>query len=167
MAYTPTSHKIGIQGIAVTSTVQNHPLGTIINAADPVYGEGEFIYLQGAANTVVGSVVAYNQAAGSSNGVEYGTTTLTVLASKGPVVVAMSANVANQFGWYQVVGCAQVLTSVATAVNVPVYATATAGQVSAAVTAGAKIDGMLFTVATAGNALGTAQIDGPSLNNNG
>ena len=165
--YTPTTPKLGIQGIAVSSAVLNHPLGTIINASDPVYGEGEFIYLQGAANTAIGSLVAFNQAAGATNGVEYGSTTLTVLATKGPLAVAMSANLANQFGWYQVVGCALVLTSVATAVNVPIYATATAGQVSAAVTAGAKVDGLMLTVATAGAALGQAQIDGPSLNNNG
>ncbi len=60
MAYIITSGVAGAQPIATTSTVKNHPLGKIVTAVDPVYGEGEFIYLLGVGSTVVGSAVSYN-----------------------------------------------------------------------------------------------------------
>lgn len=94
------SNLAGAQAIATTSTDQKHVLGTIVRATDPVYGEGEFIYLLGVASTVVGSVVTYDAA-----------TYQTVLSAVGgniprPIAVAMSANVASQYGWYQVSGVA-------------------------------------------------------------
>ena len=45
MAYTITNQAIGTQPIAVTDTVQRHPLGMIIRANDPVYGGGERVHL--------------------------------------------------------------------------------------------------------------------------
>jgi hypothetical protein len=42
------------------------PLGTVINAVDPVYGGGEFIFLKGVASTVVGSLVTYDQNLGTT-----------------------------------------------------------------------------------------------------
>ena len=57
MAYTITTPLAGFQGIALTDTTQNHALGTIVQATDPTYGAGEFIYLKGIASTVVGSMV--------------------------------------------------------------------------------------------------------------
>jgi hypothetical protein len=91
---------VGHQPIATTDTVQNHPLGTIIQAHDPIYGAGEFIYLKGVASTVVGSIVNFK-----------GTTYQTALGYAGenvpgPLAVAMSANVASQYGWYQISGLA-------------------------------------------------------------
>lgn len=90
----------GAQPIANTETTQKHPIGTIVRAVDPTYGEGEFIYLLGVASTAVGSPVTYNK-----------TTGVTALAPVGankpqPVAFAMSANVANQYGWYQISGIA-------------------------------------------------------------
>jgi len=55
MAYTVTDGRIGIQPIATTSTVRNHPLGMIVRASDPTYGEAEFIYLTGVASTAAGA----------------------------------------------------------------------------------------------------------------
>jgi hypothetical protein len=54
----------------------------------------------------------------------------------GPVAFAMSANVASQYGWYQVYGKAvgKVLASFAD--NANCYATATAGSIDDAVVAG-------------------------------
>lgn len=96
--YTPTTPELGIQPIALNSTTQNHALGTIVTANDSTLGAGEFIYLKGVASTVVGSVVVWDTA-------NY----LTALAPVGtnlpqPVAFAMSANVASQFGWYQISG---------------------------------------------------------------
>lgn len=101
------SNLAGAQPIANTSTEQKHALGTIVRAADPTYGEGEFIYLLGVASTAVGSIVTFDAS-----------TYLTVLSAVGgniprPVAVAMSANVASQYGWYQISGqavCAKTCT---------------------------------------------------------
>src|SRR6478752_3435722 len=71
-------------------------LGDIIRAFDPVYGGGEFIYLKGAASTVLGSWVTYNAD-------DYSTTLLAANAI-GPVAVAMGATVASTSGWYQIQG---------------------------------------------------------------
>ncbi len=59
--FTITSHgALGHQPIASNSTTQNHPLGTIVQASDPTYGGGEFIYLQGVVSTAVASWVTFN-----------------------------------------------------------------------------------------------------------
>lgn len=91
---------MGAQPIANTETTQKHPLGTIVRGVDPTYGEGEFIYLLGVASTAVGSIVTYDAS-----------TYQTVLCAVGgniprPIAVAMSANVASQYGWYQISGVA-------------------------------------------------------------
>ncbi len=97
MAYIITnSSLVGHQQIADTNTTQKHPLGTIVTAYDPDVGSGEFIYLQGVASTVVGSWVVYNAD-------DFSTALITPNAV-GPVAVAMSANVASQYGWYQIGG---------------------------------------------------------------
>ena len=105
MAYGTSDPRIGSQAISTTDTVQNHPLGTIIRANDPTYGDGEFIYLLGVASTVVGSVVTYDAS-----------TYQTVLSAVGgniprAVAISMSANVATQYGWYQISGQAVVAKS--------------------------------------------------------
>jgi hypothetical protein len=88
------------QPIAATETTKKHPLGTIIQAADPTYGSAEFIYLKGVASTTIGSIVSYS-------GVTY-QTALGYAGENvaGPMAIAMSANVANQYGWYQISGLA-------------------------------------------------------------
>jgi len=137
MAYVITETLIGAQPIAVTDTTQNHPLGTIVRAKDPTYGVGEFIYLPGVASTAVGSVVCYNT--GSF------VTELAPAGSNVPesVAVAMSANVASQYGWYQISGIA----TAAKAANTGTVMTAgtavgvsTAGLVIASVT-GQEMEG--------------------------
>jgi len=105
MAYGTSDPRIGSQAISTTDTVQNHPLGTIIRANDPTYGDGEFIYLLGVASTTVGSVVTYDAS-----------TYQTVLSAVGgniprAVAIAMSANVAAAYGWYQISGQAVIAKS--------------------------------------------------------
>lgn len=142
MAFRNTDIVIGSQPIATTDTVQNHPLGTVIRATDPVYGAGEFIYLKGVASTAVGSWVTYN--------LDDGSTTLLAANAIGPVAVAMSANVANQYGWYQIQGKAIGLCLAGFLDNANVYATATAGSVDDAVVAGDRVKG-----AVGASAIGT------------
>lgn len=142
MAY--AQHRAGAQAIATTSTTQQHVLGTILCATDPTYGEGEFIYLKGVASTAVGSWVTYNS--------DDNTTTLLAANAIGPVAVAMSANVANQYGWYQIQGKAIGKALASFADNANVYATATAGSVDDAVVAGDRVK----------NAKGASAVDTPS-----
>lgn len=122
---------IGAPAITDTDTVAKVPVGTRIWANDETYGPGEFIYLKGVASTAVGSWVTYNQ--------DDNTTTLLAANAIGPVAVAMSANVASQYGWYQIYGKAigKALTGFLDDANV--YATSTAGSVDDAVVAGDRV----------------------------
>lgn len=160
MAYIIDTPVIGGQPIATTETTQYHPIGTIVKAKDTTYGEGEFVYLKGVASTVVGSAVIYDQYAN--------TTTLAVAGSRGPVAIAMSANVASQYGWYQI-GGSVVIKAGTVAANGNVYVTATAGTVDDAPVAGDKIDGARFKTAdgTPSAGFAVAQISRPALNANG
>lgn len=133
MAYSITTSRIGLQAIADTSTTAHLPLGTIVTAADSTYGEGEFIYLAGVASTAIGSWVTYNP--------DDFTTTLLAANAIGPVGVSMSANVASQYGWYQISGKAIGLCLTGFADNANVYATATAGSIDDAVVAGDRVKG--------------------------
>lgn len=104
-------------------------LGDIVQAVDPVYGVGEFIYLLGVAATVVGSVVTYD---GATAGVPTFQTALAPSTANldQPLAVAMAATVANQFGWYQISGSAVVATNGTLAAGPgPVYL-AGSGQVT-------------------------------------
>jgi len=119
------------QAIDETSSTAQVQLGTIIRAVDKAstdYGVGEFIYLKGVASTVVGSTVTYNA--------DDFSTALAVADAVGPVAFAMSANVADQYGWYQISGKAvgKVLASFAD--NADCYLTATAGSIDDADVAG-------------------------------
>lgn len=161
MAYQYSDFGVLPQGFAETSTTANAPLGTIRRGNDSTYGEGEFIYLRGVASTAVGDLVIYDQRSGVA-------TTRTVAGSRGPVAVAMSANVAGQYGWYQISGAAVVNSNTAVA-NASVYVTATAGQVDDAVVSTDKVDGARYKTASGTPAAGFAvlQLSRPSLNGNG
>jgi len=155
MTYRIEESKVIAQAIADTSTEAKVELGTIVSAYDPTYGYAQFIYLKGVASTVIGDVVNYRS--------DTGATVRGVLATRGPVAVAMSANVANQYGWYQISGMA-VVKAGTVAANGNVYLTATDGTVDDAVTAGSLIQGARFKTAdgtpSAGFAL--AQLARPS-----
>lgn len=137
MAYTVSSYA-GAQPIADTSTSQKHPLGTEVTGVDSTYGEGKFIYLLGVASTVVGSLVKYNATT-------YQTALLSVANGKNKGVsvgVAMSANVASQYGWYQIAGNAVIKkTGVAVTPQVPIFISATDGRLKVLASAGQQILG--------------------------
>lgn len=158
MTYTIQTPLAGFQPIAATSTVQNHALGTRIRAVDPTYGEGEFIYLLGVASTVVGSVVTWN---GNSSGTPTGQTTLAPATANlaQPVAVAMSANVANQYGWYQVSGNAVCATNGTLAAGpAPVYL-AGSGQLTSTAAAGKQVLGAINVTATGTPAANQAVVE--------
>lgn len=152
MAYTLQTPQLGVQPIAVTDTTQRHPLGMTVLANDPTYGQGEFVYLKGIANTAIGSLVDYDQT--------LGTTALSpATAGIGPVAVAMSANVASQYGWYQVRGAAAVKAPNAAVVGAEVFMlAATPGSVDDADVANEQIVNAKFSTTTGTPSTGLAII---------
>lgn len=161
MAFNPTENQLGVQPIAQTSTTQNHPLGTIVRAVDGTLGGGEFIYLLGVGSTVLGSLVTYTT-----------TNVATVLSPNTanqaqPVAVAMSANVASSYGWYQIGGVATIKkTAVKVSPGVALYQSATTGRVMSTAASGKQLlNAKSVNVATVLSATSTitAIIDRPFL----
>lgn len=150
MAFTFDEPKLGLLQIAAidsgfvppnqAAAIPTPPtvLGMICRATDPTFGQGEFILLLGVASTVVGACVTYSpttfQTALSPN---------TANLSQ-PLAVAMSANLAGTFGWYQISGLATVKK---TAVKVDpastrrMYQSATTGRLMQTSAAGKNILG--------------------------
>lgn len=144
MAYTIVNGRLGLPEITDTDTTEKVPVGTIVCAEDPTYGAGEFIYLKGVASTTANSWVTYAAD-------DFGTALLAANAI-GPVGVAMSANVANQYGWYQIGGKAVGKALASYADNGLVYATATAGSIDDAAVSGDRVK----------RARGASAVDTPS-----
>ena len=130
---------VGVADPDTAVTRYLHPFGTIVRGVDPTYGEGEFIYLLGAANTTVGLMVSYNATT-------YQTTIYPDTANLGkPVAWAMSANVAASGGWYQIAGLTVALKTAvkcdpAVAGN-RIFLSGTIGRVMQTSTAGKEILG--------------------------
>lgn len=139
------------QQIDVTSTTKQVPLGTVVKAVDTQtannQGEGEFIYLLGVASTIAGSVVTYG---GVSSGVPTWQTALAPATANlaQPLAVSMSANVAAQYGWYQISGAALCATNGTLAAGpAPIYL-AGSGQVSSTAVAGKQMVNAINITAT-------------------
>jgi hypothetical protein len=151
------------QAIDENSTIENVPLGTVVQAKDRAstdYGVGEFIYLKGVASTVVGSVVLIDQ--------DDFSTSLAVANDVGYLAVAMSASVASEFGWYQITGKAVIKGLASLADNASLYLTATAGSLDDAVVAGDRIKGYAQTASaldTPSTGLAEADIRNPFVDN--
>jgi len=151
MSFAPTNPVIGMQPINEASSVQQHPLGMIVQAYDEVYGAGEFTYLKGVASCVVGSWVTYNAYDGTSN--------LLAANAIGPVAISMSACGANSFGWFQISGKAVGLVAAGFADNASVFATATAGTADDAVVAGDRVKGAKGASAIGTPSAGMAEME--------
>lgn len=134
-SYQPIS-TIGLnQAISATSTTQAYPLGTKVTCRDmsgQSRPDAEFIYLKGVASTAVGSWVTF---------ADDGATALAVADATGQVAIAMSACVANNYGWYQIsgVGIGKVATSFAD--DAKCFLTSTGGTVDDAIVKADRIRG--------------------------
>jgi hypothetical protein len=132
------------------------PVGTIVQAVDETYGVGEFIYLKGLAATAVGSWVGYFPVTGA--------TILAVAGGNYPLAIAMSANLAGYYGWYQISGVAKALglTSITHSSGF-LAATSTPGSVDDASVIGDAIFGArkTTTVHVVGTFLDTYAINRP------
>lgn len=144
MVYSPTwiseSTQIGWTAPGNLDVDMKVPAGTVATFRDAVLGGGEFIYLLGAANTILGSVVTYALSDGVSLN---GTTTLWAgTANTGaPIAVATAAIVAANWGWYQIGGAAIVASSGSVSAGNPLYFQTT-GVVQSAAVNGKQIEGM-------------------------
>ncbi len=166
MAYVIRDATLGFPAIAstlVASTAAGRSspsrIGSIVKAYDPVYGEGEFIYLKGVASTAIGTVVTYDQYLNT-------TTIAPATGGKGPVAVSMSANVANQYGWYQIDGSAVVSAPNAMAPGADVFMLAsTPGSVDDTQVNGEQVVNAVVstTTGTPGAGFGVIQINRPFL----
>jgi hypothetical protein len=121
----------------------------------------EYIYLQGVANTVVGSCVTYGLSATDAF-----QTALSVTGVSGPVAFAMSACLAGQFGWYQIGGLAQALFNGAAVAGKPLYSAST-GKVDDAVVSGDQITGAIVAATVSGAGLGAVFLSAPFMNHLG
>lgn len=134
---------MGIDSTNVDNTTVNnrYPPGTIVRGQDTTLGlSGEFIYLPGCANNLLGLCVSYNATT-------FATTALPSTANLDtPVAVSMSANTTTtNFSWYQIAGIATVLkTAVTITPQAKVYISGTAGRVFATSTSGKEILGAKF-----------------------
>jgi hypothetical protein len=147
---------IGGQAIDATSTTtRDGQLGRRVVAKDmdknTNYGMGEFIYCKGVVNTVVGSVVLINM--------DDFSTSLAVANDVGIIGLAMSANVANQYGWYQVYGKGVATVLALFADNASCFLTATAGSIDDTDVAGDAIIGMKGASAVGTPAAGLAEVE--------
>ena len=151
MTFVIQSNSLGWTPIASVDTTQRHPLGSRVRAADPTYGEGEFVYMKGVSSTVVGSAATLN--------FDDGTTTLTVADAVGPIGFAMAIiDAATKFGWYQIYGKAIAKTGTV-ADNGDVYLTSTPGSLDDAVVDGDMVHLAKFASANGTPSTGLAEIE--------
>jgi hypothetical protein len=108
-------------------------------------GIGEFIWLQGVANTTAGSVVSYTVSDGTLNGT---TVMWAGTANTGwPLAVATAATVANTQGWYQIGGAAIVNVSGSISVASEAYY-ASSGTLGSGAVSGKQVMGAQFSGAS-------------------
>lgn len=122
-------------------------LGKIARARDPVYGEGEFILLNGVASNFVGALATYV----AETGTVVLSTTSGVVRGGAPLAVSMSAAVAAEFGWWQIGGDAVIkktAVKVDPAGTTKVYLSATAGRVMQTSVAGRQVEGARWIALT-------------------
>lgn len=146
MAFTSIEPRLGIINISNTVSANSAggatlatgiAIGTVVRANDPTLGMGEFIFLQGVASTVVGSLVTYNP----QTGVTALSPNTANLAQ--PVAVAMAAcNATTLYGWYQIEGMATIKkTAVKVNPNVAVFQSATTGRIMSTAASGKQVLG--------------------------
>jgi hypothetical protein len=126
----------GISPDGTVGTTKLYPLGFRVKARDmgtTDYGEGEFIYLQGVANTAAGSVAVISTSY---------TTALVAARTIGPLAVALGANVANNYGWYQIAGKGVALCDAGVTDGAALYIDGTSGRIDDTVVAGDAVVGM-------------------------
>lgn len=110
----------------VPDTTARHPLGTVIPAVDPYWGQGEFIYIKSTDTLVKGSLVMWDEA--------YAGLLLPTTANQGfPFGVSMAPATTGKYCWLQISGLAVYKTNATVAADAAL-AVATAGVAGASIT---------------------------------
>jgi len=154
MAWATAGTRAGLSVPGSVSTTQVVPVGTIEKFYDPLYGEGQFIYLPGVASTAACDVVEYTTGNGATS---VGATVrwAGTAGSGKPLAVATAATVADTWGWYQVSGLAVVSISGTVAAGDKAFWQAT-GVVSTTQVNGKQVLGAVAVSANAVPAAGKA-----------
>jgi hypothetical protein len=148
---------LGISAItAVPDDVIQTPIGTIAKFYDDLLGEGEFIYLPGAASVALGDCVVYDLNPAAVTVAR--TVAATHVTSGRPVAFATAPIVAGKFGWYQISGVAIASVAAGFAAGNRVFLTSTAGTVDDAVVAGVQLLGAVSSSAIATPLAGKAYL---------
>lgn len=155
MAYTPTASRLGLSNFTQIDTAQAYNLGIIVTGEDSADGGGEFIYVPGVANAVIGSLVSYNA--------RTGVTTLSANTANQniPVAVMMSANTATtSFGWAQIAGVATIKkTAVKVSPGVAMFQSATTGRIMSTAASGKQlVNARSVNSATVASATSTVKV---------
>ncbi len=107
-AWISVTGQMGLSYPGAIDSIQGTAVGTVARFRSETLGEGEFVYLAGAANTVAGSVCSYEIVYDAS--VATSTTALWAGAVNTPLplAIAAAATIAGTWGWYQLSGSAAV-----------------------------------------------------------
>lgn len=137
---------VGIPG-QVDSAARN-ALGSRCFGVDPLGNTAEFIYLQGVASTIAGSVVTFDEA---------GQTLLIAANAVGPIAVALGIVTAGLFGWYGLSGTFPTDVVANCADNAKLGRETTDGKVGDGAAAGDNIYGAVSRAATTAAAVVNCQ----------
>lgn len=149
MAYRFVDGRIGAQPIGETSSTQNHPLGTVVRAKDPTFGESTFVYVQASS-----SITQYDAVAIKAG---YKLAPLTITNGKTGIEIAFAQTAIGtkgDYAWVLQGGRPLVRCANGTQPNVPLFATATGGVVDD-VSSSVVIQGVM-TETEVTNSAGTA-----------
>jgi len=148
--------------ISGPKSISTQALEALSGSADVALGSrvwdelgNEYVYLLGVASTVAGSWVTFDA--------DYATALLTANAV-GPVAIAMAANVADSYGWYQVRGINTIASTDTVAADAQLFIDGTNGRADDADAAGDAIVGALSLTADTSN-VATVWINNPYVMN--
>jgi hypothetical protein len=137
-------------------TTALNPLGMRCPGYDAIGNMGEYVYLQGVASTIVGSVVTYDEA---------GVSTLIAANAVGPVAVATAiVDSTSEYGWYGIAGTFPTDVVANCADNAKLGRETTNGKVGDGFAAGDAITGAVSRAETTSAAVVNCQFLYPSVN---
>lgn len=128
-------------------TTQRHPLGVVIPAVDPFWGQGEFMYIKSNDAILKGSSVAWDE-------VYQGVLLPSAVTQGFPFGIAMAPMASGTYGWIQLRGRAVIKTNATVAAD-GVLAIAAAGILGATAT-GKQVLGVRNRISATGTKTFTA-----------
>lgn len=154
-----TSYNAGLGqptiNLAGVDTVAKVAIGTIVKGFDDTLGEGEFIYLPGAASVAAGDTVTIDLTPGANAVVR--TTAAGQVNSGWSLGVAVAAVPAGSFGWFQISGVAIANVIGGTAIG-RAFLSATAAQLTSVAAAGVQVLGARILSAVGTPAAGQSYV---------